>query len=100
MKRFIHRCLRIAPLFAMLVIAVEIVVTTQLAGSGKEVRALDMAIEEVRQENEVLALSVASASSLLTIHARAAEMGFVEPTVKQTITMDSESLPVAFGLSQ
>lgn len=100
MKRFIHRCLRIAPLFAMLAIAVEIIVTTQLAGSGKEVRTLDVAIERVRQENEALSLAVASASSLLTIHARAAEMGFVEPTSKQTITMDSNSLPVAFGLPQ
>ena len=51
-------------------------------------------------DKEVLALAVASASSLLTIHARAAEMGFVEPTAKQTITMDSESLPVAFGRPQ
>lgn len=92
--------IRFAPLCAMLLIAAEIVMTTQLAGSGQEMRALDTAIEKLRYESELLTQQVASASSLLTVGAKAKELGFVEATPKQLFTLGPETLPVALRYPQ
>lgn len=96
MKRF----LRFAPFFAMLLVAIEIAMTTQLAGSGKDVRHMDMAIDRLSADNQILIQQVASASSLLTIDAQAKALGFIEPTATHVITMGSDTLRVALGYPQ
>ncbi len=83
------------PVFAIALVVVEIVLTNRLAPSGHRVRQLDMAIDRLRQENDLLAQKVASASSLATISVRAQELGFVEPSKSQFVAVGSSELPVA-----
>ena len=96
MKQNIGRIiLRISPLVAVFLIVIEIILTNQLVGGGSAVRAVDMAIDELRHENALLEQKVASASSLLTVTAKAAELGFVEPTKSQFVSIAPSELPVA-----
>lgn len=95
--QFIKTILQIAPLAAGVLIVIEIILTSQLVGSGHWVRSLDMSIDTLRQENALLTQQVASASSLLTISAKAAEMGFVPPTKSQFLTLQAGELPVALN---
>lgn len=85
------------PLFVICLIIVELVWTNTLVRSGREVTVTDLSINSVRQQNEVLAQRVASASALTTIAAHAREAGFVEPTRKQFVMMGGETLPVALN---
>lgn len=82
------------PLIVILLIVVELVWTNTLARSGRDVTATDLAIAKLRQQNEVLAQKVASASALTTIAAQAGQAGFVTPTRAQYVMM-SETVPVA-----
>jgi hypothetical protein len=91
---------RMAPLAAGILIVIEIILTNQLVGSSREVRSMDMAIDELRQENQVLEQHVASASSLLTIGVKSAEMGFVLPEKSQYLTIAPSELPVAINSPQ
>lgn len=83
------------PLIVILLVVVELVWTNTLVRSGRDVTATDLAITSIRQQNEVLAQRVASASALTTIAAHAKDAGFVEPTRKQFVMMGGETLPVA-----
>lgn len=85
------------PFVAVALVIVEIVLTNRLAPSGHRLRELDMAIDAVRQENDLLAQKVASASSLATIGVRAKEIGFVEPAKSQFVAVVSTELPVALS---
>lgn len=96
-QRFGKFLIRISPLIAMLCIVLEIVLTNRLAGSGQEVRSIDMAIDGIRTENELLEQQVASASSLLTISTKASELGLVPPLKSQVLTMTPGELPVALN---
>jgi cell division protein FtsL len=89
--------LRLLPILAVTLAIIQIVLTNQLAGSGKKVRSVDITVDQIRQENDMLEQKVASASSLLTISAKATEMGFVEPSKSQYLTIVPEQLPVAFN---
>ena len=73
MKQIFGHILRFAPLCAVLLAILELVVSNQFAGSGKVLRTADISIDAVRSENAVLEQKLASASSLLTIHAKATE---------------------------
>lgn len=96
----IHSFIRSLPLIVVILGVVEIILTNQLAGSGKAVRMVDLTVDEIRQQNELLEQRVASASSLMTIASRAQEMGFVEPTKSQYLTIAPQELPVAFNNPQ
>lgn len=74
--------------------------TNQMAGSGKVVHAVDISIDKLRGENELLAELVASASSLLTISAKAKQLGLRETTTNQYVTIAPQDLPVAYNGSQ
>lgn len=83
------------PLLVIFLIVVELVWTNTLVKSGREVTATDLSIAALRQENELLAQQVASASALTTIAIRAKEAGFVSPSRGQFVMMNSGTLPVA-----
>ncbi len=80
----------------ILFLSVELVWTNTLARGGRDVTATDLAIAKLRQENELLATQVASASALTTIAARAKASGFVAPTASQFVMMNA-TLPVAIA---
>jgi hypothetical protein len=100
MKKMSVIFVRLLPIVAVMLAVIEIVLTNQLAGSGKAVRSVDLTVDALRQENELLTQRVASASSLITIYARAKESGFIEPAKSQYITIVPEQLPVAFNNPQ
>lgn len=83
------------PLIVILLVVIELVWTNTLVKSGRQVTETDFSITSIRQQNELLAQRVASASALTTIAAKAKEAGFVEPTRKQFVMMGAETLPVA-----
>ena len=85
------------PGLVILLIVIEILWSNTLVVPGKQVSSVDLEIIALRQENELLATQVASASSLLTIAARAKDMGFVDPTSKQFVMIGNETLPVALN---
>lgn len=88
------------PLIVILLIVIELVWTNTLVRSGREVTKTDLAIASMRQQNELLAQRVASASALMTVAALAREAGFVEPTRSQFVMMSGETLPVALAPSR
>ena len=86
-----------APVLFVILALCELIVFNQFVGSGKQVRSIDIAIDELRAENEVLEQKVASASSLMTISSKAREQGFIEPSKNQFITLVPDQLPVAIN---
>lgn len=88
---------RVSPFIAGLLVIVEIVLTNQLAGGGRTVLAVDGSIDELREQNAILEQKVASASSLLTVAAKASDLGFVEPAKTQFISIAPSELPVALA---
>lgn len=87
---------RMMPVIAGALIVTEIILTNQFAGSGSQMRSVDVDIDGLRQENALLTQQVASASSLSTIAAKASEMGLVEPSKNQYLAVTAE-LPVALN---
>lgn len=85
------------PIFVVLLIVAQIIWSNTLVGSGREVLATDAAIIELKQSNNQLQELVASASSLVTVAAKAKELGLVEPTKGQFVMIGSEALPVALA---
>ncbi len=88
------------PVIATVFAVIEIILTNQMAGSGKAVRTVDLTVDAIRQENDLLTQKIASASSLITISSRAKEIGFIEPARSQYITIAPEQFPVAFNNPQ
>ncbi|MEK7129881.1 MAG: hypothetical protein AAB803_02565 [Patescibacteria group bacterium] len=84
------------PLILISGILIEFVLTNHLASLGREVRVIDERINQLREENEQLVGDVASASSLLTVSARASELGFVEP--EQYLTIGADQFPFALNV--
>jgi hypothetical protein len=100
MKKIISSLFALLPVSVILLIIVEIILTNQTAGSGKVAHSVDISIDVLRQENELLAEQVASASSLMTISAKAKEMGLREAAGTQYLTIAPQDLPVAYNGSQ
>lgn len=86
-----------ALLFVLLLTA-QIVYSCRLVTDGKEIKVLDQQIDEVRQNVLISEEQVASASSLVTIREKAVAMGF--ESAPKVVTMNSDSLVVAFGQSR
>ncbi len=83
------------PIIIIALLVARIVVSNALASFGEKVRQIDTRIADFTEENELLTQQVASASSLITITARANELGFVEPAKNQIMTMVEDQFPVA-----
>jgi hypothetical protein len=88
------------PGIVILLIVIEVLWSNTLVVSGKQISSVDLEIVSLRAANEQLAQQVASASSLTTIAAKAAEMGFVDPEAKQFVMIGNEILPVALNRPQ
>lgn len=82
------------PIFVVLLVVVELLVTNELAGFGKRLAETDRAIEVVKEENQLMSEKIASLSSLLTISEKAREFGFTSTPV--VVSMGTED--VAFHL--
>lgn len=82
------------PIFVVLLVVVELLVTNELAGFGKRLAETDRAIEVVKEENQLIAEKIASRSSLLTISEKARDLGMTTSPV--IITMGGSD--VAFHL--
>lgn len=95
MKTVIRICLSFLPITAVILVVFQVYMTNRLVAAGKELRSVESAISQAREENERLVTEVASASSLLTLRQKAAEYGFVEPSRDKILTFP-ETLPVAF----
>ena len=98
MKHIIRFMLTSAPIIAIVLAIFELVVSNQFVGSGKAIRSVDISVDALRSQNALLEQQVASASSLLTIHAKAKEMGFTEAQPTQYLTIAPSQLPVAFNI--
>jgi cell division protein FtsL len=83
------------PLIVVMLIIGELVWSNTLVSSGRQVTQTDLAITDLRRQNEELSQKVASASALTTIFSRAKDAGFVEPTASQFVQMNAYTLPVA-----
>lgn len=90
----IATALRSMPVVVVILILLEIVATNELAGLGNQVRTVDASIDAIIDENMDIEQRLASASSLLTIHEKARELGFTE--LPRSFTFGPEEFPVAF----
>ena len=98
MKRIIQLLLTTAPYVVIVLSVIELIVSNQFVGSGKLIRSVDISIDAIRSENEQLQQQVASASSLLTIHAKAKEVGFIDPKPSQYLTIVPSNDTVAYNV--
>ncbi len=83
------------PLVILTLILAEFFVTNHVAGQGGNVGAIDQKIVATREENEMLRQEVASVSALVTVGARAIELGFIEPKNILTIAPEQSSVAIA-----
>ncbi len=83
------------PVTALVLVVIQIVISNEMASLGKTLGSVEREISLESEIREALATQVASASSLLVIRSRAESQGFVEPSAKQIIHIET-SVPVAF----
>lgn len=95
MQKFVKLGICCMPLAIVALVIMRIVVANTLASSGEKLRQTDVNINSLAEENELLVQQVASLSSLVAIEVRAKELGFVEPTKEQTITIAQDQFPFA-----
>lgn len=101
MNRTLYQVIeRILPIIAGSLIILEIVCMNQSVGSGKEIRGIDIAIDTYHMANQFLEQQVASASALMTVEAKAKEIGFIEPKKNQVMTVTLDQQPVALNNPQ
>ncbi len=91
---FVRSAVRFLPIVAVVLLLVEILVTNELAGFGRNVAETDRAIDTLKEENQLLQEKVASLSSLLTIEEKARILGFT--TTPRVVTIGAAD--VAFQL--
>ena len=85
--------LRLIPVATLLLFIGQLVVSNHLAGSGLEVRKLEIEIARLQDENQRMEQDLAAKSSLFAIATRAAESGFITPSKYQNFS--SDQYPVA-----
>lgn len=90
--RFIMKA---TPVFILGLLIVKLVVINEFTGIGEKVQSLDTHLSQVLEENEVLTQRYASASSLLTIGAKAQEAQFHAPAKDQYLSISADQYPVA-----
>ena len=94
MKRILHIAISVLPVLAVLLIVTQVIVSNNLATLGGTMGKLDTAVSDARDTHEALEMKVASASSLLTVRARAVALGFHEPLSNQITSLPAQ-VPVA-----
>lgn len=95
MRTLIRYCTLFLPCAAVALVIAQILVANHLASSGEQLQTIDTRIAGLTEENQVLSQQYASASSYLTVAARAVEQGFVEP--EQFVTLGADQFSVALG---
>lgn len=94
-KTLLRAGVKILPVVAVALMVLELVVTNELATLGNKVKAIEVKIESLQEENELLSQEVASSSSLVTIATRAKDLGFIKSS--STVSFAPEQLPVALN---
>ncbi|MBI3386027.1 hypothetical protein HY031_03005 [Candidatus Gottesmanbacteria bacterium] len=97
--RIIKTLLKSLPVFVIVLAVMQVAISNQLAGLGQTMGDIDTRIDIVKGANELLESEVASASSLLSVAAKAKEIGFIEPTASSYLPLGS-TLPLALGKAQ
>ncbi len=98
-RSIIKILLKSLPLFVIALVVVQVVISNYLATLGQSLGDIDTKIESLQGTNALLESEVASASSLLTISAKAKERGFIKPTAASFVVLGG-ALPLALGKSQ
>ncbi len=81
---------------ALVLILLQLVVSTELAGAGKNTLSLDKAIVLLQSENELMRQQLASQTSLIAIEVKAKGFGF--GYFASTVTLDPPD--VAYNRTQ
>lgn len=89
-RSILHLFIRSLPLLAIILIIFEIVATNEFASVGTKIRTIDVAIDRLRDENELLHSQIASASALIAIEQKAKDLGYKIPA--DFITMGQETV--------
>jgi len=97
LKKWSFKYLRVLPFLAVALVVLQLVLSNELAAVGGKVGQFDSQISALQEENEQLAVQVASASSLLSIAAKASEFGLRETV--STYNLSVNQYPVAFKQS-
>lgn len=95
MQKFVKLGICCMPFVILMLVVTRIVVANTLATSGEKLRQIDIKIANIQEENELLSQEVASLSALVALEARAKELGFVEPTKQQVMTIVQDQFPFA-----
>lgn len=69
---------RVLPVAVILLIVFQIILTNEMVNYGRTVSQIDKRIDRLKNENEHMALQVASSSSLLYLEQKARELGFTD----------------------
>lgn len=89
-----HTMTIILPVIALVLLVLQLVVANDLAIAGQSVGKLDERIADMKKQNELLAVKVASASSLTTISNQALALGFKAPEAASVLSLSPQA-PVA-----
>lgn len=92
MKNLIRLFLGITPLIAVCLVVFELFVTNELVSFGEKIQHIDQQIELINEENMNLTSQVASSSSLLTIEAKALELGFTKSATTLSLGLQEVAL--------
>lgn len=75
----------------ILLILIQIVLSNHLALAGRDIKLIETQIQDLTQENTELSEKVASDSALLTINAKAQNLGFVK-TIKPLYLSETQAM--------
>jgi hypothetical protein len=81
---------KILPALAILFIVVELICANEVGLLGANVGKVDRVISTLTEENEVLSQQVASYSGLLSVSARATELGLTPIEKNQIMTLHAD----------
>lgn len=90
-SRFLIKTL---PLWVIVLVVTELLLSNELVGLGKQVKHIDGQIDAVVADNDSLREHIASVSSLLVIEQKASELGLEK--AKKYLTLSSDQFPVAY----
>ncbi len=80
------------PVIAVLLGVVSLIATNEIGQNGGEVKRIEVAIESVKDDNELMGREVASQSSLFVVRKRALELGLTEVPSYLTVGQEEVAL--------
>lgn len=89
---------RALPLWVIISIVIQVVLSNQLVILGKKVHVIDLEKERIFSENEQVAQQAAMLTSLAKLEERAIALGFIRP--QHILTIRANSFIVALQLSK